>query len=267
MKHAILVLVGLWAGVALGAEWGARAEVGDRTAAVGWLQLGTELGRVTLSGRIEGDLLCGCPRRLQLGASTTWGRLSGGLEAAVLATGRVDATVTGSWKTVGRTAAGLLSAQAGAKGALVDLLGARFPTGAGWASARIEREPLWAEAAANASLPGGTLQGEVRMGFSGPVWTTVSLSGSGLSLEWGASARGLFLQSYLSFSPPVQSVTLGASREGVRVQGRLTARGDGAPSLTLTLGASPTPWQGSVVISLSGKGIERFTAEVRRSLP
>lgn len=94
---------------------GAQFEVGERASGIGWVQLSGGGSPVQLLGRIEGDLLCGCLRRAQFGASTVWGGWAGGVEAVGLASGRVDASATGSWKAVTQADLGLVSAQVGGR--------------------------------------------------------------------------------------------------------------------------------------------------------
>lgn len=265
MRKALwaVVCVGL---LGLGREVGTRFEVGDRGAAVGWVHLSTALGPVSLSGRLEGDLLCGCPRRLQLGASTSAGGFSGGVEGVVLATGRVDGSVSGSWRGGLTTELGVLSGQVGFKGTVVDVLGGRFPTWAGWASGRVSRPPLWAEGGLNGSWPGGVLQGELRLGVAGPAWAALSLGGSGFGLELGAESGPLVLSTHLALGTGTQTVTLSTRGDGLRVQARVALRGGGDLSGSATFAAARTPWQGTVVVNFSGRGVDRVSAEIRYAL-
>ncbi len=261
----------LWAVVCVGllglaGELGTRFEVGDRGGAVGWVHLSSTLGPVGLSGRLEGDLLCGCLRRLQLGASTSAGGFSGGVEGVVLATGRVDGSVSGSWRGGLTTELGVLSGQVGFKGSVVDVLGGRFPTWAGWASGRLSRPPLWAEGGVNGSWPGGALHGELRLGVAGPAWAALSLGGSGLSLELGVESGPLGLSTHLALGTGTQTVNLNLRGDALRVQARVALRGGGDLSGSATFTAARNPWQGAVVVSFSGRGVERMSAEVRYTL-
>lgn len=264
MRQTVLVVaVACAVALAWGGEVGTRSEVGERATVIGWLQLSGEVDVVKLSGRVEGDLLCGCLRRLQLGASTTWGGLTSGAEAVVLATGRVDASATCSWKTLARTDLGLASAQVGGKATVVDLLGGRFLTGTGWALGRLELDPWWIEVSGNASWPGGNPHPELRLGLAGPAWGTLSLSPSGTSLELGAGLEALSIQTYLSLRPAFQTITVGLRRGSMRAQVRLTVRAEAAPSGSITLSATEAPWTGSVAASFGGWALDKVTAEVR----
>ena len=258
-----LVCAASWA---WGGELGSRFEVGDRIGAVGWLHLSGAVGPVNLSGRVEGDLLCLCLRRLQLGASTTWGEVSAGAEAAALSTGRMDASLTGSWKPLWRTDLGLLSSQLGGKATVVDLLGGRFPTAAGWAFVRLDRDHWWIEGNGNVAWPGGNPFAELRLGVTGSRWASLSLSTSGAGIEMGAEAGGLFIQSSFSLGSALQTVTIGAKAEGVRVQARMVVRASALASSSFTLTVTQTPWSGSVLLAFSGLGLDKVTAEVRYGL-
>ncbi|MCX7750790.1 MAG: hypothetical protein N2320_04515 [Candidatus Bipolaricaulota bacterium] len=266
MRRALgLVVLGVSLVGAAG-ELGVRLEAGDRAAALGWIQLASTWGGVALSGRLEGDLLCGCPRRLQVSASRPWGELAAGVEASLLPTGRLDGSASAAWKGARQTGLGLLTGQVGFKGTVVDALGGRFLTGAGWASARLSRVPLWAEGALNRSWPGGSLQVDLRLGLSGPAWASLALAGTGISLELGAESGPWNVQTQLALGAGTQTVTLGLRSEALRAQARLTLRGGGDPSGSATLTATRSPWQGTVVVSFSGGGLDRVTAEVRYTL-
>lgn len=260
---AVAIAMACAVALGVGSEVGVRFEVGDQERGMGWVQLFGEIDQVRLSGRIEGDLLCGCLRRAQVGASTTWGGLSAAGEAVVLGTGRADASASGSWKTVARTDLGLASAQLGGKATVADLLGGRFLTAAGWALGRLEADPWWIEASGNVAWPGGDRHAELRLGLAGPMWCTVSVTGSGTSLELGAGERGLSVQTSLSLRPPLQTIAVGLGKGGVRALVRLTVRAEGAPSASLTVTATETAWQGSVVVAFSGLSLDKVSAEVR----
>ena len=261
------MLVAIWAvGLAWGGEVGTRLEVGDRASGVGWFHLSGEVGSVTLSGRIEGDLLCGCLRRVQLGASAGWDDLSTGVEVSILSTGRVDLSTTGSWKPLWRTDLGLVSAQVGGKATSIDVLGGRFLAAAGWAFGRLDRDPFWIEANGNLSWPGGNPYGDLRWGLTGAAWATFTISSSGASLELGAERPDFLIQSHLSLRPPFQTVTIGLGAERIRVQARMTVRAEGTPSGSLTLTAGDGPWWGSVMAFLATTGLEKVTVEVRYTL-
>lgn len=267
MRRGVLLAVLVCTGVAVWAgELGTRLELGDRASGVAWLSLSGDLGSLRLSGRAEGDLLCGCLRRLQGGASTSWGGMNAGVEAVVLSTGRLDLSVTASWKAVTRTDFGLVSAQAGGKATMVDPFRAQFLTLAGWALARLDRDPWWVEGNANVAWPGGTPHAELRAGLAGPVWCTLSASQSGTSLELGAESGGWLVQTYLSFRPAFQTVTVGVRAGGVRVQIRLTVRAEGELSGGLTVAANAAPWSGSVAVGVAGAAVDKVSAEVRYAI-
>jgi len=267
MRRILLVAAVVGAGaLAWGGEVGAQFEVGERASGIGWVQLSGGGSPVQLSGRIEGDLLCGCLRRAQFGASTVWGGWAGGVEAVGLASGRVDASATGSWKAVTQADLGLVSAQVGGKATTVDVLGGRFLTAAGWAFGRLDADPWWVEVSGNAAWPGGSPHAELRLGLTGPMWATLSLSDAGTGLELGSGPPELSIQTYLSLRPALQTVTIGLGRGGVRLQFRLTVRGEGSPSGSLTLTATAAPWLGTVVASLSGRALEKVSVEIRYTL-
>lgn len=261
---AILAFAGR--GLALDGEVGTRFEVGDRVSGGGWLSLGGEVGAVGLLGRVEADLLCGCVRRGQFKAGMEWGRFSTAVEVGLLATGRVDLSATGSWKIFHPTDLGIVSVQAGGKATAVDPFGGRFVTAVGWATGRLDRDPWWAEASANLAWPGGSPHGELRLGMSGESWATLSISGSGVSLELGAETPSFSVGTHLSLCPALQTVVVGSEVAGVRVQGRLTLRAEGEPTGSLSLAATQGPWQGSLVMSLAASGLERVVVEVRHAL-
>lgn len=263
---AVATVVVLAVGLALGGEVGTRFEIGERPSGVGWFHLSGDVGGVNLSGRIEGDLLCGCLRRLQLGATTTWGEVSTGAETSVLSTGRMDVSVTGSWKPIWGTDLGLVSSQVGGKATVVDLLGGRFLTAVGWAFVRLDQDPWWIEANANLAWPGGNPFGELRLGVTGTRWASLSLSTSGAGLELGAEVDELFIQSSFSFGPALQTITIGAKAESVRIQARMAVRPAGPASGSITLTTTQASWSGSVIVSFSGTGLDRVTAEVRYTL-
>lgn len=261
---AVLAVAG--GGLALDGEVGARFEVGDRVSSGGWFSLSGEVEGVGLMGRIEGDLLCGCFRRGQFRAGTEWGGFSAGVEVGLLATGRVDLATAGSWKALDPTDLGIVSVQAGGKVTAVDAFGGRFVTAAGWAFGRFDRGPLWVEVSANLAWPGGSPHGELRLGVSGESWSTLSISGSGVSLELGAGAPSFSVQSHVSLRPALQTVIVGSEGAGVRVQGRLTIRAEGGAAGSLSLSAAQGLWQGSLVLSLATLGLERVVVEVRYAL-
>jgi hypothetical protein len=148
---------------------------------------------------------------------------------------------------------------------MVDSLGGRFLTAAGWGFARFDREPFWVEANVNIAWPGGSFQAEGRIGLAGPVWVTVVGSGSGLGLELGAEQGPLSAQSYLSFAPAFQTITVGITGAGLRAQARLTVRsGSWAASVNLT--ATSGPWRGTITTSFLPTGLEKVTTEVRYTL-
>ncbi len=265
-RIAVATLIVAVAGGAMGGEVGTRVELGERPLVLGWLYLAGSVGTVKLSGRAEGDLLCGCPRRLQLGATTGWGDVSTGVEMGVLATGRVDLSVTGSYKPVWGTNLGPVAFQAGGKGTVADVLGARFLSGTGWISVRLDRDPWWTEANANLGWPGGNPFGEVRVGLSGASWASLTLSTSGAGLELGAETREWTVQSSFSLHPVFQTVAIGIRAERVRIQGRVTVRPQGPVLGSITVTAAEAPWLGSVIVSLSGGGLDKVTAEVRYTL-
>ncbi|MBC7220218.1 hypothetical protein H5T55_01835 [Candidatus Bipolaricaulota bacterium] len=261
---AVLTFAG--AGLALDGEVGTRFEVGDRMSGGGWFSLSGEAGAVSFTGRVEGDLLCGCFRRGQFGAATEWGGFSAGVEAGLLATGRVDLSTAGSWKALDPTDLGIVSVQVGGKVTAIDAFGGRFLTAAGWVFGRLDRDPVWVEVNANLAWPGGSPHGELRMGISGSSWSTLSIFGSGMGLELGAETPYFSVQTHLSLFPALQTVVVGSAGEGVRVQGRLTVRAGGEPSGSLSLAATQGPWQGSVLLFLAASGLERVTVEVRYAL-
>lgn len=261
-----VLAVGLGWALAWGGEVGTRLEVGDRSTGAGWLQLSWVLNRVNLSARLEGDLLCGCIRRVQIGASTAWEGLSTGVEAVALATGRVDLSTTGSWKMAGRTDVGLLSAQVGGKATAVDVLGSRSVMAAGWAFGRLDRDPWWVELSGTVAWPGGSPQGELRLGASGASSATLSISGSGTSLSLGAADPYFFVQTHLSLRPAFQTITVGMEKGRVRVQAKVTVRPATLPAGSLSFATALDPWHGSVLLSLAGAELEKVTVEVRYKL-
>lgn len=261
---AVLTFAG--AGLALDGEVGTRFEVGDQASSEGWFSLSGEAEAVGFTGRVEGDLLCGCFRRGQFGAAMGWGGFSAGVEAGLLATGRVDLSTAGSWKALELTDLGVVSVQVGGKVTAVDAFGGRFLTAAGWAFGRLDRDPVWVEVNANLAWPGGSPHGELRLGISGASWSTLSISGSDIGLELGAEAPYFSVQTHLSLFPAHQTVVVGSAVAGVRVQGRLTVRAGGEPSGSLSLAATQGPWQGSVLLLVAGSGLERVTVEVRYAL-
>lgn len=261
--RVLMAAVALGASLAQGGELGARFEVGTGSVAVGWVQLSGPVGGVTLSGRGETDLLCGCLRRLVLGASRSWGSLAAAVEGVVLSTGRLDTSVTASEKGLWRTGFGLLSAQAGGKATVVDVLGGRFFTAAGWGFLRFDREPLWIEANVNTAWPGGALQAEGRVGLAGPAWVTLVGSASGVAVELGAEQGALSAQSYVSFAPRFQTITVGIAGAWARAQVRVTARASGSWAAGVNVTATAGPWRGAITTSFLPTGVDKVTAEVR----
>jgi len=260
---AVTTLIVGMVGWTMGGEVGTRFEIGEIPSGVGWLHLAGDVGTIRLSGRVEGDLLCGCLRRLQLGATTTWGDLSAGAETGVLASGRMDVSATGSYKPVWGTNLGLISSQIGGKATVVDALGGRFLTGAGWASVRLDRDPWWMEANVNLAWPGGNPFGELRLGVTGARGASLSVSTSGVGLELGGETGGLSIQSSFSLYPVFQTVAIGIKVEQVRIQGRVTVRPQGRAMGSIALTATEGLWSGSVIVSLSETGLDKVTAEVR----
>lgn len=265
-RTAVAMMVLFVSSLAAGGEMGTRLEIGERPAGVGWVHLAGEVGMLRVSVRAEGDLLCGCLRRVQLGATTTWGEVSAGAETIVLSTGRADVSATGSWKPLWGMDLGLVSCQVGGKATVADVLGGRFLTGAGWAFIRLDHEPWWMEANVNAAWPGGSPFGELRLGMTGESWASVSLSTSGAGLELGGETNGLSVQTSLSLFPVFQTVAVGIKAGSVRLQARVTVRPHAVASGSLTVTATQASWTGSMIVSLSEVGLDKVTAEVRYTL-
>jgi len=263
MRRGILALAVTFAvGLAWAGEVGTRFEVGERASGVGWLRLSAELGAVSLSGRLEADLLCVCLRRGVFGARRSWGPLTVAGEGIVLTTGRLDASVSPSAKGLWRTEAGLFSARVGGRATVVDVLGGQFLTAAGSGFVRLDRDALWAELTMNTTWPGSP-QVEGRVGLAGPAWVTLVASATGLGLELGAEQGPLSAQTYLSLSPTFQTITVGIAGGGVRGQARMTVRASDIWSASLSLSAAQGPWRGSITTSFLTSGLEKVTAEVR----
>ncbi|MBC7093616.1 hypothetical protein H5T53_06390 [Candidatus Bipolaricaulota bacterium] len=261
----LLVALAVGAGLALAGEIGTRFETGESVSTgIGWLSLSSEVGGLTLSGRAEMGLLPLRPRRIALGAGSTWDGWSLNAETILLPTGRLDLAVTAGWKGATDAEFGTLSSVAGTKMAWIDVLGVRFPTAAAWASARIDRVPFWFEANLSTTWPGDLPRGELQFGLSGTSWATVAISSTAASLELGCEDGILSAMSYLSLFPvALQSIAVGMGEESLRIQGRLTVRALGKWSGSVSVAASAGDWRASVTATFSQAGWEKTTVEVK----
>jgi len=259
---ALLVLAAAW--VCLGGELGTRLEVGPLAArGAGWLTLSQDLGKVALVGRAEWDVLPLKFRRATGSLGVSLAPFSFQLETALLASGRLNLAASSSWKGAVVTPLGDLALQAGGKVTVYDVLGARVWGGFGSVTGRMEVGPFWAGTGVDFSFPGGFSPGELRVGWSGPRWGTLTWSDRAASLELGAEEAATSIVTFLSFFPKVSqslSVTYGGPR--LRVQGRLALRAGEPWTSGLTIVARQKPWSLSVGVTLGPHGLERLTTDI-----